>query len=267
MPVDVDREVGRLAVARGWVTDRQLEVCLRMAKTSTPPMNLMQVLISKGLATETQVRDLAETVGSTQDTGIVARVGLMPGTTFGRFSILAEAGRGGMGAVYKAMDPVLNRVVALKILSDRYIATEEDVRRFERESKLASKVRHPHLVRVYEAGVHDSVPFFTMEFVEGSTLDDILLEELTSVFGGGKKPRLTREAKIRIMIRVAEAVHVAHRMGIIHRDLKPANIVIDAADEPHVTDFGLAKEVESVSFLTSTGTAMGTPYYMPPEQA
>src|SRR5688572_22947524 len=267
MPVDVDHEVGRLAVARGWVTDRQLEVCLRMAKTSTPPMNLMQVLISKGLATETQVRDLAQSVGATQDTGLVARVGLMPGSSFGRYAILAEAGRGGMGAVYKAMDPVLNRVVALKILSDRYIATDEDVRRFERESKLASKVRHPHLVRVYEAGVHDGVPFFTMEFVEGQTLDDILLDELTSAFGGGRKPRLTRDGKIRIMIRVAEAVHVAHRMGIIHRDLKPANIVIDAADEPHVTDFGLAKEVESVSFLTSTGTAMGTPYYMPPEQA
>ncbi|HKS16939.1 MAG TPA: protein kinase, partial [Planctomycetota bacterium] len=155
----------------------------------------------------------------------------------------------------------------LKILSDRYIATEEDVRRFQRESKLASKVKHPHLVRVYEAGIHDGVPFFTMEFVEGRTLDDILLEELTSVFRNGKGPRLSREAKIRVMIRVAEAVHVAHRAGIIHRDLKPANIIIDAQDEPHVTDFGLAKEVESVSFLTSTGTAMGTPYYMPPEQA
>ena len=267
MPVDVDLEVGRLAVARGWVTDRQVEVCLHVAKTSTPPLNLMQVLLSKGLATETQVRDLAQTVGATQDTGMVARVGLTPGSSFGRYAILAEVGRGGMGAVYKAMDPVLNRVVALKILSDRYIATEEDVRRFERESKLASKVRHPHLVRVYEAGVHDGVPFFTMEFVEGRTLDDILLEELTSVFRAGKGPRLSRDAKLRVMIRVAEAVHVAHRAGIIHRDLKPANIVIDAADEPHVTDFGLAKEVASVSFLTSTGTAMGTPYYMPPEQA
>ena len=267
MPVDVDREVGRLAVARGWITDRQVEVCLHVAKSSTPPMNLMQVLLSKGLATETQVRDLAQTVGATQESGIVARTGLAPGTSFGRYAILAEVGRGGMGAVYKAMDPVLNRVVALKILSDRYIATEEDVRRFERESKLAAKVRHPNLVRVYEAGVHDSVPFFTMEFVEGRTLDDILLEELTSVFRAGKGPRLSREGKIRLMIRVAEAVHVAHRAGIIHRDLKPANIVVDAQDEPHVTDFGLAKEVASVSFLTSTGTAMGTPYYMPPEQA
>ena len=267
MPVDVDREVGRLAVARGWITDRQVEVCLHAAKSSTPPMNLMQVLLSKGLATETQVRDLAQSVGATQDSSIVARAGLAPGTSFGRYAILAEVGRGGMGAVYKAMDPVLNRVVALKILSDRYIATEEDVRRFQRESKLASKLRHPHLVRVYEAGVHDGVPFFTMEFVEGRTLDDILLEQLTSAFSSGKGPRLTRDAKIRIMIRVAEAVHAAHRVGIIHRDLKPANIVIDAADEPHVTDFGLAKEVSSVSFLTSTGTAMGTPYYMPPEQA
>src|SRR5262245_59936817 len=205
MAVDLDCEAGRLAVARGWVTDRQLEVCLRVAKTSTPPMNLMQVFLSKGLATETQVRDLAQTVGAAQDSSIVARVGLAPGTSFGRYAILAEARRGGMGAVYKAMDPVLNRVVALKILSDRYIATEEDVRRFERESKLASKVRHPNLVRVYEAGVHDGVPFFTMEFVEGQTLDEILLEELSSVFRAGKGPRLSRDAKVKLMIRVAEA--------------------------------------------------------------
>jgi len=261
MPVEVDREVGRLAVAR------DVEVCLQAAKTATPPMNFMQVLISKGLATETQVRDLVQSVGGGHDMPSAVRAGLAPGMTFGGFAILAELGRGGMGAVYKATDPTLGRVVALKILSDRHIATDEDVRRFQRESKLAARLRHPHLVQVYEAGIHDGVPFFTMEYVEGKTLDELLLEELTSVLRPGVKLRLGRDEKIRIMIRVAEAVHVAHRAGIIHRDLKPANIIIDAANEPHVTDFGLAKEMTSVTFLTTTGTAMGTPYYMPPEQA
>jgi outer membrane protein assembly factor BamB len=267
MPGDVDREVGRLAVARGWLTDRDVEACLHAAKTATPPMNFMQVLLSKGLATETQVRDLVQSVGGGQEMPSAPRAGLGAGMKFGGFAILAELGRGGMGAVYKAHDPVLGRVVALKILSDRHIATDEDVRRFQRESKLAARLRHPHLVQVHEAGIHDGVPYFTMEYVEGKTLDDLLLHELTSVFRNGEKPRLGREDKIRIMIRVAEAVHVAHRAGIIHRDLKPANIIIDASNEPHVTDFGLAKEVESMTFLTSTGTAMGTPYYMPPEQA
>ena len=267
MPVEMDLEVGRLAVARGWLTDRQVEVCLSLAKTSTPPMNLMQVLLSKGLATETQVRDLVHSAGGTQEFGAAARAGLAPGSTFGRYSVLAEIGRGGMGAVYRAMDPVSNHVVALKILSDRYIATEEDVRRFQRESRLAARLRHPHLVQVFEAGIHDGAPYFTMEYVEGKTLEELLLTELTSVFRNGARPQLSREDKIRVMIRVAEAVHVAHRAGIIHRDIKPANIIIDASNEPHVTDFGLAKEVASASFLTSTGTAMGTPYYMPPEQA
>ncbi len=264
---EVEFELGRLAVSRGLVTDREVDECLHAAKTSTPPMNLWQVLLLRGLATTAQVQELLQQVGATADLEPATRPGLAVGRTFGRYEILSEIGRGGMGAVYKVLDTSLDRVVALKILSDRYIATEEDLHRFQRESKLAARVRHPNLVQIFEAGIHEGVPYFTMEYVEGRSFDELLVDEFAGTIDANRPPRLSRDAKVRVLVRVAEAVHAAHRAGIIHRDLKPANIVVDAQDEPHLMDFGLAKEVESITFLTSTGTAMGTPYYMPPEQA
>ncbi|MBI4566062.1 MAG: protein kinase [Planctomycetes bacterium] len=274
MAGDVDQELGRIAIARGMLTRDAMEECLREARHSTPPRNLGQVLVDRGLATLAQMQDLlraAETPARPSpapDAGADRpRLGLTPGTSFGRYQILSQLGRGGMGAVYKALDPALNRTVALKLLSERHLATPDDVHRFQRESKLAARLRHPHLVAVYEAGILDGIPYYTMEFVEGRTLDELLVEELTGGLRMDERPRLSREDKLRLMIRVAEAVHVAHRAGIIHRDLKPANIIVDDANEPHVMDFGLAKEVTSVTFLTSTGMAIGTPNYMPPEQA
>ncbi|MBI2930553.1 MAG: protein kinase [Planctomycetes bacterium] len=267
MFAQLDRELGRLAVARGLVTEEEVGDCLRAGSQAAVPMNLAQVMLLRGIATQQQIDSLVATLSATTDFPAAASARLGVGARFGRYEILAELGRGGMGAVYKTRDMMLDRVVALKVLSDRTIASDEDVHRFRRESKLAARIRHPHLVEIYEAGLIEGVPYFTMEFVEGRTLDDILVEESTSVGGLAGGLRLSREDKIRIMMKTAQAIHHVHRAGVIHRDVKPGNIIIDVCKEPHVMDFGLAREIRSGTMLTSTGTAMGTPYYMAPEQA
>ncbi len=263
----VDHALGRLVSARGLLTEDEVRDCLREAKQSPTPRNLAQMMVEKGKATPQQVEALLKEVGAADGQPAAPSIRLGPNMVFGKYQILSELGRGGMGAVYKACDTALDRIVALKILSDRLVATEEDVHRFQRESKLAARLNHPHLVPVFEADIFNGVPFFTMEYIEGETLDSFLADALACEFRPDWQPRIGRDEIVRIMIKVAEAVHVAHRAGIIHRDLKPANIIIDAQNEPHVMDFGLAKEVNSMTWLTSTGVAMGTPYYMPPEQA
>jgi len=268
MSVQLDTELGRLAVARGVASAEEVQDCLRVGRQAAVPMNLAQVMMQRGLVTQRQVSKLLEAIGAGADYAPAATTRIGCGATFGRYHIIAEIGRGGMGAVYKAVDPELDRTVALKILSDRLIASDEDIHRFQRESKLAARLRHPHLVQIYEAGVHlEGTPFFTMEFVEGQTLDQILIDEMACAVRPDWEPALTRDDKLRVMVKTAEAAHHVHRAGIIHRDIKPGNIIVDPLKEPHLTDFGLAREIRSHTMLTHTGTAMGTPYYMAPEQA
>ncbi len=263
---ELDEELGHLAVVKGLATPTQVNDCRSAGNGAAVPMKLADVLMLRGICTQQQVTELLEALGSPQEyQPSAARIGA--GAKFGRYEIVCELGRGGMGAVYKARDPLLDRTVALKILSDRLIASDEDIHRFQRESKLAARLRHPNLVQIFEAGIIDGVPFFTMEYVEGKTFDEVLVDELACQLRPDWKPQMTLEAKVRVLIKVAEAVHIVHRAGMIHRDIKPGNIIIDLCGEPRVMDFGLAREVNSGTMLTSTGVAMGTPYYMPPEQA
>jgi eukaryotic-like serine/threonine-protein kinase len=175
---------------------------------------------------------------------------------FGDYELLSEIARGGMGVVYRARQVSLNRPVALKMILTGQLAGEDDVKRFHIEAEAAANLDHPGIVPIFEIGEHDGQHFFSMGFVEGTSL-------AARVADGPLPPReaadLTRQ--------VAEAMHYAHDKGVIHRDLKPGNVLLDRAGHPKVTDFGLAKKLQSDSGLTQTGQVMGTPSYMPPEQA
>jgi tRNA A-37 threonylcarbamoyl transferase component Bud32/ABC-type nitrate/sulfonate/bicarbonate transport system permease component len=175
---------------------------------------------------------------------------------FGEYELLEEIARGGMGVVFKTRQVKLNRIVALKMILSGELAGEEEVQRFKTEAEAAANLDHPGIVPIYEIGEHNGQHYFSMGFVEGQSLADRVKE-------GPLPPREAAE----IVKKVAEAVAYAHEKGVIHRDLKPANVLLDAKGEPKVTDFGLAKQVESESDLTRTGAVMGTPSYMPPEQA
>jgi len=178
--------------------------------------------------------------------------------SFSRYNILGEIGRGGMGIVYKTYDPKLKRVVALKVLLSGDAASGEEVERFFREAESAASLHHPNIVPIHELDVHEGKHFFTMDFVEGKPLSKVIRETDT-----GMEPRRAVE----IIRDVAKAVHHAHESGVIHRDLKPANILVTPDGRPMVTDFGLAKQVKADTSLTHSGTALGTPSYMAPEQA
>lgn len=174
----------------------------------------------------------------------------------GNYVIIEEIARGGMGVVYKAHQRGLNRIVALKMTLAGDFAGAEERQRFRLEAEAAGQLDHPCIVPIYDVSEHEGNPFFSMGFVEG--------ESLRGLLNAGPLP-IQRAAEITQM--VARAVHYAHMRGIVHRDLKPANILIDAQGQPRVTDFGLAKQVSANSELTNTGQILGTPSFMPPEQA
>lgn len=183
--------------------------------------------------------------------------------TFGKYEILREVGRGAMGVVYQARDTQLDRVVALKLMlpTSRADPEERDVEegRFIREAQLAARLpKHPGIVGVYEAGVHEGKRYIAMEFVDG--------QPFSSWRRGGS---VTVRLQVRVIRDVALAVHHAHENGVLHRDLKPVNILVDARGQACVTDFGLAKGMgkDLQGSLTSLGMIMGTPSYMSPEQA
>ena len=179
-----------------------------------------------------------------------------PSKQFGSYEILEEIARGGMGVVYRARQKGLTREVALKMIISGRFASETDVQRFRHEAESAAKLDHPGIVPIYETGEHDGNHFFSMKLIEGGSLVD-QIDALTT------EPR--RAAAL--LSEVARAVHHAHQRGILHRDLKPANILIDDQGKPLVSDLGLARNVQSESELTNTGAVLGTPAYMPPEQA
>jgi len=175
---------------------------------------------------------------------------------FGDYQLLEKIAQGGMGIVFKAKQISLNRIVALKSILAGQLAAEEDVRRFYREAEAAANLHHPNIVPIYQVGVYRGRHFFSMAYVEGSSL-------ATKIAGG---PLPQREAAD-MARQIAEAIHYAHERNVIHRDLKPANVLLDARSRPMITDFGLARKLEIDSSLTVTGQVMGTPSYMPPEQA
>lgn len=179
---------------------------------------------------------------------------------FGDYELLEEVARGGMGVVFRARHAALGREVALKMLADGELATPEAVQRFRTEASAAARLEHPHIVPVHEVGQHDLRHFFTMRFVPGGR---------NVADWAGALPAQHRDRAIAAMMaRIARAVDYAHERGVLHRDLKPSNILVDAQDQPQITDFGLARLMrESDSAVTLTRQILGSPSYMAPEQA
>jgi predicted Ser/Thr protein kinase len=171
------------------------------------------------------------------------------------YEVLGVLGKGGMGIVYKARQVSLNRVVALKMILHAEHATEDERRRFQAEAEAVARLQHPNIVRVHEVGEHGGLPYFSLEFCPGGSLEKRL-------DGTPWEPR--RAA--RLVETLARAMHAAHQKGLVHRDLKPANVLLAEDGTPQVSDFGLAKCLD-VPGLTQTGAIVGTPSYMAPEQA
>jgi len=180
-------------------------------------------------------------------------------TPFGDYELLEEIGRGGMGIVYKARQKSLDRIVALKLLMFGPQAPAESVKRFRAEAVATAALQHPNIVAIHEVGVHQGQHFLVMDFVEGRSLAKVI-----SDFGFRISDFKRAAGYVKT---IAEAIHYAHERGLLHRDLKPSNVLIDAQDQPRVTDFGLARRLEGDSELTVSGQVLGSPNYMPPEQA
>jgi serine/threonine protein kinase len=226
--------------SRPTVQQSTCPVCGAPARTITPRE-------SKPESTDqyaTQL-DSVEKADSSQDWPLI------PG-----YEILAELGRGGMGVVYKARQVALHRLVALKMIRSRNLATDEDLARFRSEAMAVARLQHPNVVQIYEIGDHNGLPYFSLEYVGGGSLQ-------TRLAGAPQQPRQVAET----VETLARAMQVAHQCGIIHRDLKPANVLVTRAGVPKISDFGLAKQIDTDSGQTTSGTIIGTPSYMAPEQA
>ena len=174
----------------------------------------------------------------------------------GEYDVISEINRGGMGIVYKAVDPQLRRLVAIKVLLAGEGATDEDIIRFQREAQATARLQHTNIVPIYGVGTYEGKPYLVMDFVQGKTAKQLKDD-------GKMTPRLA----LTIIEGVAEALHHAHQHGVIHRDVKPANILVDKDERVQLMDFGLARRVDEDLEITQSGTTMGTPSYMAPEQA
>src|SRR5256885_5886299 len=197
-------------------------------------------------------RDNAKPTSSVKD---AVRAATMLGE-LGDYELLEEIGRGGQGVVFRARQKSLNRTVALKVISLGQWASKAHLKRFRLEAEAAARLEHPGIVPIHEVGERDGSCYFSMKFVEGGQLDEVVM----------RAPMSIRQAA-ELIAKVARTVHYAHQHGILHRDIKPGNILLDQKGEPHLTDFGLARLVEAESTITRTLEVLGTPSYMAPEQA
>ncbi len=196
--------------------------------------------------------------------GAPSRNGAVPaiGERFGDYELLEEIGRGGMGVVFKATQVSLSRTVALKMILSGHLAEPAEIQRFRLEAESAARLDHPNIVPIHEVGAEHGFHYYTMKFINGGNL--------TAWYRSRPASAGDEKEFARLLATIANAVHHAHQRGVLHRDLKPANILVDAAGQPHVADFGLAKQLcqpRGAGILTPTGATIGTPSYMAPEQA
>jgi serine/threonine protein kinase len=172
----------------------------------------------------------------------------------GKYDVLGVIGRGGMGVVYQAKDPHLDRQVAIKMITGAFSENQDMLKRFFREAQSLASLQHPNIVTVFDLGDLGGVPYFVMEYLEGEGLDSVL---------ANRRP-LNLLEKIALMVQVCNGLSCAHRRGVVHRDIKPANIMICKDGGIKIFDFGIAHAGHTT--LTRTGEVLGTLRYMAPEQ-
>ena len=249
---------GNASVMRVGTGKRFCRKCGAAIPPDSPENSCGACLLETGLDSDEAVREEGgpaspETIEAVRQNAFHRRPMLMD---FGDYELLEQIGRGGQGVVFRARQKSLNRIVALKVIGLGQWASKAHVKRFRREAEAAARLEHPSIVPIYEVGEREGSCYFSMKFVEGGQLDEVAKRE-------PMPPRCAAE----LIAKVARTVHYAHEHGILHRDIKPGNILLDAKGEPHLTDFGLARLVETESSVTQTLDVLGTPSYMAPEQA
>jgi len=236
-----------------------IDDCFRNANAVTlPPESNQKTFVPAGETATPKADTHAVPVEGTMLGSNALKVGgtSLAGKLFGDYELLSEIARGGMGVVYKARQRSLNRTVALKMILSGELASDEEVSRFQMEAESAAGLTHPNIVNIHDVGVEAGHHFFSMDYIEGRNLEELILEN----------PLPVRQAA-GYLLEIAQAIEYAHQQGILHRDLKPSNILIDHTGASQITDFGLAKQIQKDGQLTGTGQLLGTPAYMSPEQA
>lgn len=175
---------------------------------------------------------------------------------FGNYELLEQIAEGGMGIVYRGQKKSSGQIVAIKVLGEGHRTSQEAQERFAREARTLEMLKHPNIVSILEVGIENEVPYFCMDFIEGESLSDII-----------DRGPLEIDRAISIVKDICGGLEYAHRLGVVHRDIKSSNILIDKDGTPKITDFGLAKCMDSITVITRTGSLLGTPSYMSPEQA
>ncbi len=242
-----DLEFARVAVRWKHVDGERASECLRQQVEEDSSRPVSEIMIEKGYITPEQAKVIADLAEQPSQTG-----------NLGAFKLISKIAQGAVGAVYKARQLSLDRIVAVKVLPRSLARDEQYVARFLREAKAAASLSHPNIVGAVDAGEAGGFHYFAMEYVEGESLGVLLRREKT----------LPENRALEIAIQMAYALECAHKHGMVHRDVKPDNILIDAEGTAKLADLGLAKHVsDEANRLTQAGTVMGTPHYIAPEQA
>jgi serine/threonine-protein kinase len=237
-----------VAVERGFVTREQADEAIavreKMAELGVPE-ELGNILVKKGFISDDQLKQLE------------ARVSPKQPAMVGGFEIISRLGRGGMGAVYKARQVSMDRLVALKVLPPGLARDKNFIERFFREARAVARLNHPNIVQGIDVGVADKYYYFAMEYVDGETVQNRLAR---------RGPYDEKEA-LEIVLQIAQGLHHAHRSGMVHRDVKPDNVMVTSGGVAKLCDLGLAKSMAGDLSITQSGLAVGTPHYISPEQA
>ncbi len=240
-----EQRFGEFAVKLGFLTTQQMVQELETRAREAPIVPLQAWLTKRGRLTAAQCTEIARAF----------RDATPKPRQIGRYLLLEELGRGGMGTVWRARDTILQRDVALKTIQVAD-APPVMIERFLREARTAAQLEHPGIVPIHDVGVDQGTPYFAMALIRGQSLDELWKEG---------KPA-DRDERIRILLAIARAIAHAHERRVIHRDLKPSNILIDTEGKVHVMDLGLAKSLDDSGQLTGTSEVFGTPRYLAPEQ-